>query len=112
MALYQPPDGFSKAIECGEEYTKDSNPPNGSLWLNLAAANGQKYEYMKEHPGKLAGDSLEEVRNKAREAVKQAISVAPSTKGRLRELSENGDNEDDDLRVLVEDHPALRALLR
>ena len=63
MALYQPPpDGFSKAIEWGEEYTKGSNLPNGSLWLNLAAANGQKYEYMKENPGNLAGDSLEEVR--------------------------------------------------
>ena len=112
LALYQrPPDGFLKAIEWGEEYTKKSTPTSGSVWLNLAAAYGQKYRYLKEHGENVSPAQLNEVRDRALEAVKQTLKVSPSAKPRLRELTMNGTNLDDDIRVLFEDSPELQALL-
>lgn len=106
----QPPDGFLNSIKYGEEYVADPDPrkiQSGGLWVNLAAAYGQKYKWlMQNEPGNKA--ELSAARSKALEAIHQALAI--DRRGmwlkRLQTLlQKNVDKspEDDDLEVFESD---------
>ena len=99
LALYlDPPDGFERAIQDGEQFLKSSTPTDGSLWMNLACAYGQKYAYYKnlQKP-----DVLDAAKRRARECIEEALKVEPSSIDRFNELyhGTGPDPQDDDLKV-------------
>lgn len=110
-ALYlPPPEGFSKAIEYGESFVKQLVPKDASIWINLASAYGQQYKYEKEQGA--APERLQEIRAKALDAVKKALSLDPQTSSRFGELlhGSGADPADDDLKVF-EDDPDFQKLI-
>jgi hypothetical protein len=114
-ALYEPPpDGFEKAIRYAEQYIpEEPNNPSARIWVNLAAALGQKFKYDLEH--KAPQQSLDETRKRALEAARKAIELEPQTKALLKMLWNRDDqakvgSEEDDLEVFYED-PDFRKLL-
>ena len=115
-ALYEPPpDGFEKAIRYAEQYLQEQpNNPSARIWVNLAAALGQKYKYDSE-VRKAPKQSLDETRKRALEAVRRAIELEPQMKSLLRMLWNREDptkvgSEEDDLEVFYDD-PAFKDLL-
>lgn len=101
LALYLPgPQGFQKAIECGETYLQSARPRNASIFINLACGYGQKYRYLPANDTERTA-----TRDKALKYVKAAIEVEPDSVVRLRELylGNGPDPEDDDLRVFQGD---------
>jgi len=80
VSLYlEAPKGFNDAIKYGEEYVaRTSGAAAGSIWVNLAAAYGQKYTYysrpsISPSEREKSGIVLEEVKGKAFEAIKNAL---------------------------------------
>jgi hypothetical protein len=110
LALYQAaPEGFTKAIEYAQEFVKTSSPSGSGLWINLACAYGQQYSFLKS-----ASSNVEELKTSeqnALSAVKKALETDPSSKIRLRELSDRSAKVDNDLSDLAQDNSDLRSIL-
>jgi tetratricopeptide (TPR) repeat protein len=107
-----PPDGFSGAIQYGEEYVNDkSNLQNGGIYVNLAAGYGQKYRWQKEHPDLSVDEGLHD---KALDAIKSALAINPKWQNKLRMLLDhtypNKDPQENDLEVFADD-PKFRSAL-
>jgi tetratricopeptide (TPR) repeat protein len=83
-ALYQPPpDGFKEAIEQAEKYIKEEpDNPSARLYAYLAAAYGQRYQYEMDNDKR--PKVLEESRNRAVAATRQALAIDPNIKELLR----------------------------
>lgn len=106
LVYMEPPQGFTEAIKYGEEYLADrSNPNDGGIFVTLAAAYGQKYEWEREHEGD--GTRLEEARKKALGAVQCAIDTNPDWKEKLKALLDpdyrGKDPGENDLEVFADD---------
>jgi hypothetical protein len=111
LAIYQdPPEGFSRAIEYGEEFTSSNPAKKSSIWVNLACAYGQQYSYLKSKNE--ANTVLQSVRDKATRAIKTAIGIDPSSKKRFAELISNDTNLDDDLKDLADDDSEVRSMIK
>ncbi|MBZ4417365.1 hypothetical protein [Myxococcus sp. RHSTA-1-4] len=87
LCLFRPaPEGFTEAIQLGEEFLAKKLPlGDGSLLVNLAAAYGQKAR----HLASLGGhdDEVKQTRLRALETVKMAIGVNKGRwKDRVRDL--------------------------
>jgi hypothetical protein len=105
----QPPEGFTKAIEYGEEFLKISAPSTSALWMNLACAYAQKYIYLESDPA--SEGQLAALKKLAFDAIKQALKLEPSAIARFRELAKGEpDPQDNDLEVFMDD-PEFRKLL-
>lgn len=101
-----PPEGFKGAIQYGEEYVADrTNIQDGAIYVNLAAAYGQKYLWYKNHPDPSV--NLEDVRQRALDAVKSALSINRNWLERLRMLWNpnypDKDPKENDLEVFFND---------
>lgn len=67
-----PPDGFTRAIQCGEEYV--NNPrllPSGGIWVNLACAYSQKARWLMREGGATSPDPA--LRRAVLNAIEQAL---------------------------------------
>ena len=108
--LYVPPaEGFTKAIEYGEQYLKAHTPSRQSLWVNLACAYGQQYEYLKSSASE---KELTDIKKKAHDAIRHALDLNPQSAVRFRELATgSADPEDNDLQALAKDDDELRTLI-
>ncbi len=115
QSLYrEPPEGFQEAIKYGEEYVRDSqNLPSGAIWVNLAAAYGQKMTWLKTNDPSNEGES-NKTRTLALNAVKKALEIDAAWGERLRMLLEknypNKDPEENDLEVFEQDGDFRMAL--
>jgi tetratricopeptide (TPR) repeat protein len=107
---FKPPEGFSNSIKYGEEYVNDPAPrkiQSGGLWVNLAAAYGQKYRWLRDkEPSNEA--ELAATRARALGAVQQALLIDKHGiwRKRLQTLMQrNVDkaSDDDDLEVFEQD---------
>jgi hypothetical protein len=106
-----PPEGFTKAIEYGEDYLKNNTPSRASIWINLACAYAQQYAYMQSSDSTSDPKQLEPVKNKAFQAVQNALSMSPKTAARFRQLATGRpDPEDDDLKVFASDEQFRRMI--
>lgn len=93
VSLYlEPPKGFNDAIKYGEEnVAMAGGAVAGSIWVNLASAYGQKYTYYSS-PGispaerEKNGVVLEEVKEKALEAIKRALASDKNWRDTFRML--------------------------
>lgn len=109
-----PPDGYLQAQKYALEYINDSvNPPSARVWTYLAAAYGQEYTDRRER-GENAAE-LKPVRDKALDAVKEALRLEPRLKSLLRSLWDPADptkasKEEDDLEVFRDDEEFKRLL--
>ncbi len=103
--LYQPaPDGFTKAIRHGEDFIKHLGSGNWRVWLYLACAYGQQYDFLQR--GKRTNSKeLEEIRSKALDAVDRVLQLSPETKELLTSLWDQGQVKptQDDLVVFFND---------
>ena len=111
QALYEPPpEGFTKAIEIGEQLLQrpdTKGDPNVHSWL--AAAYGQQYAYEKPTA---APNRLNVIRDKVIEHVTAALKADPSAKQFLRSLWKPAQGSDEnDLAELAQDDPDLQRLL-
>ena len=97
-ALYLPqPDGFKRAGEAALEYVRRlENLPSGDIWLNLACAYGQQYDYDAKAP-RPDEKHLDQLRDEALKALEQAVTVEPRLIPRAQQLVDGGDPEDNDL---------------
>lgn len=78
--LYRDPDGFTDASKYGEEYVRDHrNLPSAEMWMNLACAYGQQAKATSDP------NQLSTIREKALEAVRNAVKLDPNTVQTLRE---------------------------
>ena len=107
--LYQPePGGFTRAIEELEAYqNKPGSTPNGTLSMYLAAAYGQKHAFEK---GLGHADKLQELRDGAVSAVREALRLAPDTRPIIEQLYRGKHETENDLSTLHPDEE-LEALL-
>jgi len=112
LCLYQDkPSGFLKAIQLGEEFVHVNAPQKASIWINLACAYGQLYQYIKEGNDKTGTfGSLDNARDKATNAVNRAITLRSESRARLKQIAQ-GDGEDDDLVVLYQSEELFRKAL-
>ncbi len=115
-ALYEPePEGFEKALRYAEQYIKEEpNHPSPRIWVNLAAALGQKYRYDSQER-KVPKENLEETRKRALEAAREAIKLEPQMKSLLRMLWNKEDptkvgSQENDLEIFYDD-PNFKELL-
>jgi tetratricopeptide (TPR) repeat protein len=118
--LFQPPpEGFSKAIQFGEEYINDpANQPvvSGAIWVNLASAYGQKFRWLIENRESItdATTQLQQTRDAALNAVRKALEIDPSWKQKLTELlvknQPGKDPNENDLEVFENDNDFRTAL--
>jgi tetratricopeptide (TPR) repeat protein len=97
-----PPEGFTKAIQFGEEFLQRAKPTRRSIWVNLACAYGQKYkESLSTAP---AQEDLDVVKKKALNAIQEALKLDPDSARRFRELATGSDNPiDNDLMPFAND---------
>lgn len=107
--LYRhPPEGFEEVIKTGEMVTKELGLTNvPSIWVYLACAYGQKYQWLKDHA---VAEELDSVRRLALQAAETAIRLDNSAKGWMRSLWDGSDSLDNDLTVFRED-PEFKKLL-
>jgi hypothetical protein len=111
LALYlDPPEGFQRAIQDGEDFVRRRIPTNGAIWINLACAYGQFYKYHNTPP--VTPEAREGAKNRALECIRNAIDIEPQSIIRLRQLynGTGADPTDDDLKVFKGD-PAFENLL-
>ena len=120
--LFQPPpESFSKAIQYGEEYINDpTNQPivSGAIWVNLAAAYGQKNKWLSENRETMtipdATAQLQQTRDAALNAVRKAIELDANWKKKLTELlvknQPGKDPNENDLEVFENDNDFRTAL--
>ena len=106
FAYMDPPDGFTNAIKYGEEYIANkSNLTDGGIYVTLAAAYGQQFKWLQDHPEPSV--DAQTVRAKALEAANTAISIAPAWKENLAMLLDptypNKPAGENDLEVFKDD---------
>jgi hypothetical protein len=114
-ALYEDePEGFQKAIQYADQYIhEEPDYPSARIWVNLAAAIGQKYKWDSTHDA--PKQALDETRKRALEAARNATAIEPRMKTLLRMLWNPNDptkiqSEEDDLEVFFND-PDFKSLL-
>jgi hypothetical protein len=113
-ALYEPPPiGFQKAIQYIDRFIEQEQQPlSARLYVNLACAYGQQYDWEKKHENRES--ILKESRDKALDAVRKALQADPGTKSILRQVWDPSAStireEENDLESFRED-PEFRALL-
>jgi hypothetical protein len=111
LAVYQdPPAGYTKAIEWGQEFEQAATPTRSSILTNLASAYGQQYEHAKK--SQASADDLKAITENAKKAIKQAIKINPRAMNRLRQLADGSSGVDRDLVLLAADSPEIRDLLQ
>jgi hypothetical protein len=111
-ALYEPPpDGFTKAINIGENLLKQADmQKNVSLHVWLACAYGQQYGYAKAHGA--PEEELKSIKEKVLHEIAPALSIDPGTRELFRTLWKPPPNSDDnDLASFDPDDPDLKRLL-
>ena len=118
--LFQPPpEGFTKAIQFGEEYVNDpANQPivSGAIWVNLAAAYGQKAKWLADNRESVSDfdTQYQQTRDAALSAVRKALAIDPTWKKKLTELlvrdTPGKDQEENDLEVFETDNDFRTAL--
>jgi hypothetical protein len=111
-ALYEaPPDGFTKAINIGENLLKQGDmQKNVSLCVWLACAYGQQYGYVKAHGA--SEEELKSIKGKVLQEIAAALSIDPGTRELFRTLWKPPPNsEDNDLASFEPDDPDLKRLL-
>ena len=101
--------GYEDAIIYGEEYFstvgKKENVVDGGIWVNLAAAYGQKYSALLSHSktGFANNEKLSEIKQRCLNAIKAALRINPIWKDTLRILLEHNypgkDPEENDLEI-------------
>lgn len=96
-SLYEEkPRSFENALKYGAQYLAEIGPnENPFLYVYLACAHGQRYEWHKAKQSPQA--TLDDARAKALDAVRTAVSLDPSTKPLLRRLMHpvQGSSDDD-----------------
>ncbi len=113
LLLYEPsPRGFTEAIACGETYTTDTrNLPSATVWINLAAAWGQRAAWESERNG---GQIDRTVAEKAFNAIQESIRLDPGAKDFLAGLMNPSPQQqaagENDL-IAFRNEPRFRALL-
>jgi hypothetical protein len=113
-ALYEPePTGFLKAIGYARRYLKEEpQRTSGRLFVNLACAFGQQYDWEKKHDNR--AQALKEIRQSALDAVREALRLDPGSKNVLKLVwdpkASKMSDEENDLEVFYED-PEFQALL-
>jgi len=103
--LYQPPPrGFMSAIEKGEEYRdKFGSIDSDRMWIYLACAYGQQYDYLNRSPIK-DETALNEARKNALEAISRALQINPDARETLAALWDvKANSDEDDLKVFFND---------
>lgn len=107
-----PPTGFEKCIDYGEKYVSDPNlPQNASIWINLAAAYGQKASFSKSHDGNHV--MIDEVRNKALNAMQQALILDHTSAATFKTLLQSDipkPKEENDLEFFEKDNEFRKLL--
>ncbi|MET0399429.1 MAG: tetratricopeptide repeat protein [Longimicrobiaceae bacterium] len=109
-----PPGGFTAAVRYGEEYVANpANLPSGSIWVNLAAAYGQRARWLGEQPARDSA-AVAAARGLALRAVHEALRIDPRWRERLVMLLDPAfpgkDPAEDDLEVFAGD-PEFRDAL-
>lgn len=114
QALYQtPPDGFNQAIRYAEEYISNTgNLHSPDIWVNLAAAYGQKMKWLSASDASDPND-LARTRSSALQAVRQAVEAGKQWKQKIQKLLYKGypnkDPREDDLEIFAND-PEFREI--
>ncbi len=108
-----PPESFNKTIDYARGYIEDTDPakiPSGAVYVNLAAAYGQKWKWLAEHEpaGLTKQTALDETRTAALDAIKEALKLDKNDfwKKRLQILLQKNIEKsplDDDLEVFEDD---------
>lgn len=111
--LYQgKPQGFRKVIKLFDQYAKRfGEPGHARLWVYLACAYGQEYEWKRNAEG-LPFDSpaLRPTVEKALEAIQSARGADPIG-ARLLKTTTTRDGPDEDLRMMYDEQPEVRAAI-
>jgi hypothetical protein len=107
--LYQPkPGGFTSAIQSIEGYLRRPRAVQSAwLCLYLAAAYGQKHAWDQQHG---TPEEVEQARENAVRAVRQALELDPGTRPILQQLYRGTDPNEDDL-VTLQGEETLEQLL-
>ena len=110
-----PPKGFDFAIKFGKQLAEmNDGAKNDDLWVNLAAAYGQKYAWTEGH-GTATAPELESFRAGALDAVTRAIELDPDNKKILARLLVKGYGnkrpDENDLEVFEADAEFRNAIL-
>ncbi|HEX8274113.1 MAG TPA: hypothetical protein VF615_15855 [Longimicrobiaceae bacterium] len=109
-----PPGGFTAAIRYGEEYVSSpANLPSGSIWVNLAAAHGQRARWLGEQSPS-DERAVAEARDRALGAVHEAVRIDRRWREKLVMLLDPGfpgkDRGENDLEVFAGDAEFRAAL--
>ena len=81
--LYQPPPGFQRAIEIGEQYLDDFGRGNWRVWRALSCGYAQRFDYLKNAPGS-AASSVEQSKKDALEAIEEVLFLSPSERNGMQ----------------------------
>lgn len=108
LALYlEPPTGFERAIQDGEQFLKNSRPTDSSIWMNMACAYGQKFSYYQGLPDQTAEtkQALADARNAALRCINEGLKIDSSSIARFNELYHGtaANPEDNDLQIFEND---------
>lgn len=109
--LYQPrPNGFTEAIRHGKEYLTKAGVDGERVWLYLACAYGQQYDFLS-RAAKRDDAQLAQVKADALDAVRHVLQLRPESKPFLISLWDPGraTQGENDLVVFFTD-PAFREL--
>jgi hypothetical protein len=111
-----PPDGFRQAIAYGTRALGIPRVARERVLYYLAAAYGQQYAWVKQNAGTIpdAPAELSAAQNAAVEKATAAIAADPTgstIKKLLQYLATGNDPNEDDLKEVYADTPALRAVL-
>ncbi len=102
--LYQaPPDGFSMAIEIGEQYLHDYGDSSDAerIWFYLASAYGQRHAWQKAQGA--TEDELRQTAQLALNAATKAVEYNSTWRPMLRRMWDGSDYWEDDLNSLRDD---------
>ena len=115
-ALYEPaPGSFQKVIKYFNQFTQqEATPPTARLYVNLACAYGQQYEWLTKTQQPPDPGSLQQTRNLALDAVRNALKSDPNSKTILRLVWDPNAtkivDEENDLQSFYKD-PEFKSLL-
>ncbi len=113
------PEGFQTALKYGQEYVTDKGSvPSTEIFANLAAAYGQAFGWLQEHPDKVPkgfdkADYREAALWAVREAVRTDAIIVPVLRKMLLPASEfpGKDPQDNDLEVFSTDEEFRKAVM-
>ena len=106
LAYYQlyvdAPTGYQAAIATVEEYLSKYRPKQADLYINLACAYGQEHALLKSQGA--SQEEIDQARDRAIEAMKNAIDLNPAARKRLVEMVKaKPTDEDNDLTTFIDD---------